>query len=62
MCVCFIATRGTLQHVSACKGHLQVIFLPILEQDKTRLGIPVFIKILPEDGPYRPKHVVMIQV
>jgi hypothetical protein len=25
MCVCFIATRGTLQHVSACMGHLQVI-------------------------------------
>jgi hypothetical protein len=29
---------------------------------KTRIGIPVFVKILPEDGPYRPKHVVMIQV
>jgi hypothetical protein len=28
----------------------------------TRIGIPVFVKILPEDGPYRPKHVVMIQV
>jgi hypothetical protein len=28
----------------------------------TRLGIPVFVKILPEDGPYRPKHVVTIQV
>jgi hypothetical protein len=24
--VCFIATRGTLQHVSAYMGHLQVIF------------------------------------
>jgi hypothetical protein len=28
----------------------------------TILGIPVFVEILPEDGPYRPKHVVMIQV
>jgi hypothetical protein len=27
-----------------------------------RIGIPVFVKILPEDGPYRPKHVAMIQV
>jgi hypothetical protein len=26
MCVCFIATRGTLQHVSAYMGHHQVIF------------------------------------
>jgi hypothetical protein len=38
-------------------GHLQVIFF-------TNTGIlsPIPIPILPEDGPYRPKHVVMIQV
>jgi hypothetical protein len=32
-------------------GHLQEIFLQILEYQ---------VKIFPEDGPYRPKHVVMI--
>jgi hypothetical protein len=26
MCVCFIATLESLQHVSAYMGHLQVIF------------------------------------
>jgi hypothetical protein len=31
MCVCFIATLESLQHVSAYMGHLQVIFLQIPE-------------------------------
>jgi hypothetical protein len=31
MFVCFIATLESLQHVSAYMGHLQVIFLQILE-------------------------------
>jgi hypothetical protein len=29
VCVCFIATLESLQHVSAYMGHLQVIFLQI---------------------------------
>jgi hypothetical protein len=36
MCVCFIATLESLQHVSAYMGHLQVIFF-------TNTGIPSLV-------------------